>query len=475
MIKRILFALVGLCIATAAHAQAVIYYKQAPGAGFNPVPVSVATPLPVTGTFSSTISGGFTDAAIGTPIAVTTGGVTGTLPAGAAVVATNVGTTNGAYCHLGGTATTSDQYLSPNGGWFAYQVGAATQLTCITSTSTTTVNMVGGSGLPTGTGGGGGGSGGAVTIASGGVASGAYASGSIASGAVASGAYASGAFASGAAASGSWADGAIVTLGTKADTACTSAPCSTNGWLAGLPADLALPPNLLVNGTATAWTGLTPGTAQTGTIIAANSDLTSVGGVAIGAMANYGTSPGAVKVQGVNASITAIAAGATIIGKFGIDQTTPGTTNGISIVGVNGATALGGTGAVGAGAQRVAVGTDPATVAGTAPVKTSVPIIDGANTYNTIAASQSAQALTGGSGGATGDYLSHCTVIPTTVSPGVVTILDNSTTIYGFPGGSSSLSNLVPFSIPIGALSTSGAWKITTGAGLSVVCVGKFT
>ena len=239
--------------------------------------------------------------------------------------------------------------------------------------------------------------------------------------------------------------------------------------------DLSAPPNLSVNGTGTGWTGLTPGTAQTGTIIAANSDLTSVGGVAIGAMANYGTSPGAVKVQGVNASITAIAAGATIIGKFGIDQTTPGTTNGISIVGVNGATALGGTGAVGAGTLRIAVGTDPATVAGTAPVKTSVPIIDGANTYNTIAASQSAQALTGGSGGATGDYLSHCTVIPTTVSPGVVTILDNSTTIYGFPGGSSSLSNLVPFSIPIGALSTSGAWKITTGAGLSVVCVGKFT
>ena len=68
-------------------------------------------------------------------------------------------------------------------------------------------------------------------------------SGGIASGAVASGAYASGAFASGAAASGSWADGAIVTLGTKADTACTTAPCTTNGWLAGLPADLAAPPN----------------------------------------------------------------------------------------------------------------------------------------------------------------------------------------------------------------------------------------
>jgi hypothetical protein len=96
-------------------------------------------------------------------------------------------------------------------------------------------------------------------------------------------------------------------------------------------------------------------------------------------------------------------------------------------------------------------------------------------TYNTIAASQTTQALTGGSGGATGDYLSHCVVIPTSTSPGVVTIIDNSTTVYAFPGGSSSLSNLVPFTIPVGAKSISGAWKITTGANLSAVCVGKFT
>ena len=126
----------------------------------------------------------------------------------------------------------------------------------------------------------------------------------------------------------------------------------------------------------------------------------------------------------------AIPAGTNLIGKVGIDQTTFGTTNGV---------------------------------------------VSAANTYNTIAASQTAQALTGGGGGATGDYLSHCVVIPTSTSPGVVTILDNSTAIYSFPGGSTSLSNLVPFTIPVGAKSTSGAWKITTGASLSVVCVGKFT
>lgn len=96
-------------------------------------------------------------------------------------------------------------------------------------------------------------------------------------------------------------------------------------------------------------------------------------------------------------------------------------------------------------------------------------------TYNTIAASQTTQALTGGGGGATGDYLSHCVVIPTSTSPGVVTIIDNASTIYAFPGGASSISNLVPFAIPVGSKSVSGAWKVTTGANLSAVCTGKFT
>ncbi len=132
---------------------------------------------------------------------------------------------------------------------------------------------------------------------------------------------------------------------------------------------------------------------------------------------------------------------------------------------VAGTATLTGAGAVGAGAQRMAVGQDSTTIAGATPGRT----------YNTIAASQTAQALTGGSGGATGDYLSHCVVFPTTTSPGVVTILDNATTIDAFPGGASSLSNLVPFAIPVGAVSTSGAWKVTTGAGLSVTCSGKFT
>ena len=78
-----------------------------------------------------------------------------------------------------------------------------------------------------------------------------------------------------------------------------------------------------------------------------------------------------------------------------------------------------------------------------------LPIINFGSTYNTVAASQTAQvlsALSGGTTGASGDYLTSCTVIPATTSPGAVTILDGSTAIYSFPGGASSVPNLVPLS-----------------------------
>ena len=140
--KRLLLAF-GLLVLTSigASAQGVLICYQIPG--LNCQAVSSGNPLPVSASVSASISG-FTATSTGTPISVTTGGVTGTLPAGAVVVATNVGATNGAYCALGASATTSSQYLSPGGGWFAFTVGASTQLTCITSTSTTTVNMTGG-------------------------------------------------------------------------------------------------------------------------------------------------------------------------------------------------------------------------------------------------------------------------------------------------------------------------------------------
>lgn len=121
------------------------------------------------------------------------------------------------------------------------------------------------------------------------------------------------------------------------NSATTAHTCSTGGFselgcLGQIDDDLKSAPNLVVNGTNTAWTGLTPGTAQTGTIVAANVDHTSTGGVAMGTMANYGTSPGAVKVEGVNAFVTnTITAGL---------NTTPTIANGNGVVPTQGGAVL---------------------------------------------------------------------------------------------------------------------------------------
>lgn len=93
--------------------------------------------------------------------------------------------------------------------------------------------------------------------------------------------------------------------------------------------------------------------------------------------------------------------------------------------------------------------------------------------YETVAASQTAQVL--GTTGAIGDYLSGLLIIPGTTSPDAVVILDGSTSITVFAGGASSVGSLVSFFVPIGAASVSGAWKVTTGANVSVLATGNFT
>lgn len=108
-----------------------------------------------------------------------------------------------------------------------------------------------------------------------------------------------------------------------------------------------------------------------------------------------------------------------------------------------------------------------------------VPVINtpltnfGAGEYETVAASQTAQVL--GASGAAGDYIAGLLVIPATTSPGNVLLLDNATSITVFTGGSSSVSNLVPFFIPLSMISVSGAWKVTTGSNVSVIGIGNFT
>jgi hypothetical protein len=107
------------------------------------------------------------------------------------------------------------------------------------------------------------------------------------------------------------------------------------------------------------------------------------------------------------------------------------------------------------------------------PVSTTNPLPTSARLeYELVAASQTAQAI--GATGATGDYLSHVNVQPTSTTCGAVTVLDNAVEVHAFPGGTVG-ADLKPFTIPIGAVSVSGAWKITTGAGVKAVAFGDFT
>ena len=127
---------------------------------------------------------------------------------------------------------------------------------------------------------------------------------------------------------------------------------------------------------------------------------------------------------------------------------------------------VGGAGAVDAAVQRVTLPSDDPAVA-------AIQTFSNATEYETVAASQTAQAL--GATGATGDLITGILVVPATTSPGNVLLLDNATSITVFTGGASSVSNLVPFLIPLGIKSVSGAWKITTGASVSCIGMGNFT
>src|SRR5208282_4231473 len=87
------------------------------------------------------------------------------LPTGTVVVVYNTGS-NAAYVTIGNssvTATTGNDVIQPN-SWMAFTVGTNTYLAGITASSTTALNISGGSGLPTGAGGGGGGGGGGGNV-----------------------------------------------------------------------------------------------------------------------------------------------------------------------------------------------------------------------------------------------------------------------------------------------------------------------
>ena len=105
-------------------------------------------------------------------------------------------------------------------------------------------------------------------------------------------------------------------------------------------------------------------------------------------------------------------------------------------------------------------------------------LVDQYSAYKTVAASQTGAVL--GATGAQYDYLAGILIVPATSAAGAVSIADgNGAAISIFAGGgTTALSDLKPFMVPVGAFCTAGTtpgWKVTTGANVSIIGIGKFT
>lgn len=115
------------------------------------------------------------------------------------------------------------------------------------------------------------------------------------------------------------------------------------------------------------------------------------------------------------------------------------------------------------------------TKANSVPVAPATDWVYNTGYYVAVAAAQTDSVIQS-STGATGDYLDGILVIPATTAPGVVTIKDNATSLIAYPGGgTTALLTLTPFWIKVGAVSRSGAWKVTTGNNVSILATGRFS
>jgi hypothetical protein len=87
--------------------------------------------------------------------------------------------------------------------------------------------------------------------------------------------------------------------------------------------------------------------------------------------------------------------------------------------------------------------------------------------YKTVAASQTTAQICG-----EGGYLESITVLPASSTPGVVTLIDGSTTIMAIIAGAGDGTK--PYTVRVGAFAeSSGGFKITTGASVSVIVSGN--
>lgn len=100
-------------------------------------------------------------------------------------------------------------------------------------------------------------------------------------------------------------------------------------------------------------------------------------------------------------------------------------------------------------------------------------LIDARTDYELVLASQTTQVI--GPTGVLGDVIEKVVIIPTTTSPGAVALKDGAGSAFNiFDGGASSVSNLAPVTVLLGARSMAGAWQVTTGANVRALVIGRF-
>lgn len=98
------------------------------------------------------------------------------------------------------------------------------------------------------------------------------------------------------------------------------------------------------------------------------------------------------------------------------------------------------------------------------------PVEVGGSEYETVAATQTDQIL--GTAGAKGDFLARLIINTITVATAGVTITDGTTAIVIQTAASAILG---PQTVELGIRAQTGPWKVTTGAGATVVAVGQFS
>jgi hypothetical protein len=108
----------------------------------------------------------------------------------------------------------------------------------------------------------------------------------------------------------------------------------------------------------------------------------------------------------------------------------------------------------------------------TSPKALTAPVEIGGHDYETVAASQTDQVL--GTNGAQGDFLARLIITVGTAATAAVSIKDGTGAAIPImpnsPGG-----GIGAYNIELGMRSTGGPWKVTTGAGATVVAIGQFS